>query len=351
MSNIYGSKLKVSIFGQSHSPAVGVTVDGLPAGLSVDIEELRRFMARRAPGRDELTSPRREADEPEFVSGLYKGRTCGEPVTAIIHNTDARPEDYGAIADVPRPGHADYTGYVKYSGMGDPRGGGGFSGRLTAPLCTAGSLCLQYLKTQGVEVFARIKSVADVEDEGELRASVAHKPFPTVDDGRGELMRRRIKEAAAAGDSVGGVIECAAVGLTAGVGSPMFGGLENRIACAVFAIPGVKGIEFGGGFALTELLGSEANDPFAVRDDTVVTLTNNCGGILGGISDGMPLLFRAAFKPTPSILKPQRSVSLSRLEDVELRLSGRFDPCIVPRAAPCVEAAAAIALCDALLDR
>ena len=350
MSFIFGNKLRVCVFGQSHSPAVGVTVEGLPAGFCVNEVELARFMARRAPGQSGLTTARREPDLPELVSGLYEGRTCGAPITVLIRNTDARPQDYEGLEDVPRPGHADYTAWVKYSGAGDPRGGGSFSGRLTAPLCAAGGLCLQYLKLRGIRVFARIRAVGNVEDQGELLSPVSEKPFPVVDDARGEQMRRIIAEVKAQGDSVGGVVECVAAGLPAGVGSPMFDGLENRIAAAVFAIPGVKGIEFGGGFALAGLRGSQANDPFAVENGAVVTLTNNCGGILGGISNGMPLVLRAAFKPTPSIAVTQRSVSLSRLENAELRTAGRHDPCIVLRATPCVEAAVAIALCDALLE-
>lgn len=349
MSGVYGDILKVAIFGQSHSPAVGATVYGLPAGLEIDLEELGRFMARRAPGRSALTTARREADEPELVSGLYRGRTCGAPVTLLIRNTDARPEDYEPLADIPRPGHADYTAYVKYSGAGDPRGGGVFSGRLTAPLCAAGALCLQYLRTRGVRVFARIRALGGVEDGGELLSPVGDKPFPTVDDGAGARMRERVAEARDRGDSVGGVVECVADGLPAGIGGPLFDGLEGRIASAVFAIPGVKGIEFGAGFALAGMTGSEANDPFALQDGAVATLSNNCGGILGGISDGMPVSFRAVFKPTPSIALPQRSLSLSTLEAAELCVKGRHDPCIVLRAVPCVEAAAAIALLDALL--
>ena len=250
---------------------------------------------------------------------------------------------------MPRPGHADYTAQVKYGGAQDRSGGGHFSGRMTAPLCVAGGICLQLLAAEGIRVISRIAAIGSVHDTGELTASTADKPFPTVDDGRGEAMRAEIADARAEGDSVGGVIECAVLGLPAGLGDPMFDGMENRIAAAAFAIPAVKGIEFGSGFASAALRGSENNDPFIVENGTVKTETNHCGGILGGITNGMPLTFRVAIKPTPSIAGEQRSVNLETLKAEKLRVTGRHDPCIVPRAVPCVEAAAAIAVYDALL--
>ena len=347
----YGENLRITIFGQSHSPAIGVTVEGIPAGERIDTAKLARFLARRAPGRNEWSTPRREADAPEFLSGLKDSVTCGAPLAAIIRNADTRSQDYAALADTPRPGHADYTAQVKYGGAQDSAGGGHFSGRLTAPLCIAGGICIQLLAREGITVISRIAAIADVEDEGALCASTAEKPFPTVSDERGEAMRAAIAAAKADGDSVGGVIECAVLGLPAGFGGPLFGGLEGRISAAVFGIPAVKGIEFGAGFAAARMRGSENNDCFETSSGRVVTKSNNCGGILGGISDGMPLVFRAAVKPTPSIAAEQLTLNMKTMEETALHVPGRHDPCVVPRAVPCVEAAAAIAVYDALLAR
>ena len=349
MSSSYGENLRIHIFGESHGPAVGVTVEGIPAGERVDLEELQRFLDRRAPGRSAWSTPRKEADIPEFLSGLREGRTCGTPLTAILKSANTRSGDYDALRDVPRPGHADYTAWVKYGGHADFAGGGAFSGRLTAPLCIAGGICLQLLKKRGIEVISRIASIGTVEDPAPLTASTADKPFPVVDDAAGEAMRAAIAAAKADGDSIGGVVECAVLGLPAGLGGPLFDGMEGQIASIVFGIRAVKGIEFGIGFEAARLRGSENNDPFTVENGQVRTATNHCGGILGGITDGMPLTFRAAFKPTPSIAKEQQSVNLTTLTPEALRIVGRHDPCIVPRAVPCIEAAAAIAVYDALL--
>ena len=332
MSSSYGENLRIHIFGESHGPAVGVTVEGIPAGERVDLEELQRFLDRRAPGRSAWSTPRKEADIPEFLSGLREGRTCGTPLTAILKS-------------------ANYTAWVKYGESRDSRGGGHFSGRLTAPLCVAGGICLQLLAREGITVLSRIAAIGGIRDEGELTASTAEKPFPTVSDSAGEAMRSAIAAARAEGDSLGGVIECAVLGLPAGLGDPMFDGMENRIAAAVFGVPAVKGIEFGAGFAAAGLRGSENNDAFSVENGRIITDSNHCGGILGGITDGMPLTFRAAVKPTPSLARPQQSVDLKTGEIVPLTVTGRHDPCIVPRAVPCLEAAAAIAVYDALLAR
>ena len=340
-----------TIFGESHGPAVGVTVEGIPAGEAVDLAELQRFLDRRAPGRNAWSTPRKEADVPEFLSGLREGKTCGTPLTAILKSANTRSGDYDALRDVPRPGHADYTAWVKYGESRDSRGGGHFSGRLTAPLCVAGGICLQLLAREGITIISRVAAIGGVRDEGELTASTAEKAFPTVSDSAGEAMRSAIAAARAEGDSLGGVIECAVLGLPAGLGDPMFDGMENRIAAAVFGVPAVKGIEFGAGFAAAGLRGSENNDAFSVENGRIITESNHCGGILGGITDGMPLTFRAAVKPTPSIARPQQSVDLNTGEIVPLTVTGRHDPCIVPRAVPCLEAAAAIAVYDALLAR
>lgn len=349
MSSSYGENIRMTIFGQSHSAAIGVALEGIPAGESVDLEQLGRFLSRRAPGQNEYSTARREADIPEFLSGVKNGATCGAPIAAIIRNTDTRSGDYASLALTPRPGHADYTARVKFGGAEDQAGGGHFSGRLTAPLCIAGGICLQILQRQGIEIISRIAEIGGVADEGALVCSTAEKPFPVVSDECGERMRAVIAQAKAEGDSVGGVIECAVLGLPAGLGEPMFGGMENRIAAAVFGIPAVKGIEFGAGFGAARLRGSENNDPYCVREGKISTCSNNCGGILGGITNGMPLVFRAAMKPTPSIAKPQQTVNLDTGEAETLRIGGRHDPCIVPRAVPCMEAAAAIAVYDALL--
>ena len=350
MSSSFNGNIKFTIFGQSHSPAIGVTVEGLPAGFEPDMSELARFMQRRAPGHNEFSTPRSEADVPEFISGLFDGRLCGTPLTAIIKNTNTRSGDYSELKYKPRPGHADFTAGERYNNAQDYTGGGHFSGRLTAPLCIVGGLCLQLLRAEGISVVTRIAELGGVADKGEI-CSTADKPFPVVNDECGEKMKAAILSAKAEGDSVGGIIECAVSGCPAGIGDPMFGGMENRISSLVFGIPAVKGIEFGAGFDAAKMLGSENNDPFAVENGNIITKTNNCGGILGGITTGMPIVFRAAVKPTPSIAREQDTVDLRTMENTKLTVHGRHDPCIVPRAVPCIEAAAAIAVYDALLEK
>ena len=354
MSSVFGERLKISIFGQSHSEAIGVVIDGLPAGMRIDEECLLSFMARRAPGTGAHATARKEADRPHFISGVADGFTCGVPICAIIENKDTRSGDYDKIRDVPRPSHADFAAYAKYGAHHDIRGGGHFSGRLTAPLCIAGALCMQYLESRGVYISAHAYSIADVYDDAfdalspQISEICRNLPVAVLNPARGEEMLNAIEAARKDGDSVGGVIECAITGLSAGIGEPMFGGVENRISTAVFGIPAVKGIEFGSGFAGAQKRGSENNDAFCISDG-IKTSTNNHGGILGGITSGMPVIFRAAIKPTPSIAKAQRSVSLSQKSEYELAISGRHDPCIVPRAIPCIEAAAAVAVCDMII--
>ncbi len=354
MSSTYGENLKLSIFGQSHGAAIGVVLDGIPAGLPVDEETLQAFLNRRAPGQNDYSTPRKEEDRPEFLSGILNGFTCGAPIAAMIRNRNTRSGDYADLKDCPRPGHADYTAQIKYRGFQDCAGGGHFSGRLTAPLCIAGGLCKQWLETRGIRIGAHIAAIAGVSDlpfdplSPQLDAVQAD--FPVLDAAAGEQMRSAISQARMELDSVGGIIECAVTGLPAGLGEPMFGGVESRIGQIVYGIPAVKGVEFGIGFDAAALRGSQNNDPYRMEDGRVVTASNNCGGILGGITNGMPLLFRAAVKPTPSIAREQQSVSLQRGENQLLTVKGRHDPCIVPRAVPVVEAAAAIALLDLLLD-
>ena len=359
MSSIYHGQLTVSIFGQSHAPAIGVTVDGLPAGEQVDLEELQAFLARRAPGGNAWSTTRKEGDIPEFLSGLADGFTCGAPLTAVIHNTNPRSKDYSNLKDIPRPGHADYTAQVKYGGFQDVAGGGHFSGRLTAPLCIAGGICKQILARKGIHIGAHIAAIGGMPDrpfhpvnlDKETLLAPAAKEFPVLDEGAGEWMRDVIAQVKSENDSIGGLIECGVIGLPVGLGDPMLEGMENRIARLVFAIPAVKGVEFGAGFQGANMRGSQNNDPFYMDGDRVKTRTNHAGGILGGITNGMPLIFRAAVKPTPSIGREQDSVSLSRKEDTKLVIHGRHDPCIVPRAVPVVEAAVAIAIYDALLEQ
>ena len=349
MSSTYQGNLSLTIFGQSHSAAIGMVLEGIPAGLSVDFERVNAFMKRRAPGQNEYSTKRKEADEPEFVSGFKGNMTCGTPICAVIRNTDVRMQDYNGIREIPRPGHADYTAFIKYGAAHDYTGGGHFSGRLTAPLCAAGAICMQYLEKEGIHTAARILSIGTVRDSGELTGPYAENGFPVLDEKQGEKMKELIAQAKAEGDSVGGIIECRVNGVPAGLGDPIFDGIENKIAQIVFGIPAVKGIEFGAGFSASLMKGSDNNDPFYYENGTVRTETNNCGGILGGITNGMPVVFRAAFKPTPSIAKTQKSVDLINGTDTSLNIKGRHDPCIVPRAVPCIEAAAALAVCDALL--
>lgn len=357
MSSSFGERFRFTIFGQSHGAAIGVTIEGLPAGQTIDLDRLQSFLARRAPGNSPTATSRKEADEIKILSGLVNGRTCGAPLTAVIENTNSRSGDYSELRDCPRPGHADYTAQMKFGGFQDVAGGGHFSGRLTAPLCIAGGICLQLLEQRGVCVAAHIESIASVRDRRFDPVGVSREElqrlqsggFPVLNVDVEKEMTQAILTAKQEGDSLGGVIECAAVGLPAGWGDPMFGGIENRIAQIVFGIPAIRGIEFGTGFAAAEMRGSEHNDAFVMDGENVRTGTNHHGGVLGGITSGMPLIFRAAVKPTPSIARAQRSVSLSAGEARTLEVRGRHDPCIVPRAVPVIEAAAACALYDAFL--
>ncbi len=353
MSSIFGEHLKLSIFGQSHGPAIGMTLDGLPAGLPVDFEKLQHFLDRRAPGRTPWSSPRKEADKPAFLSGIVNGFTCGTPLTAVIHNQDANSHAYRSLTDCPRPGHADFTAYMKYGQFHDAAGGGHFSGRLTAPLCIAGGLCLQWLDAMGIRIGAHITQIGFASDRPfdamipELD-QVGH-PFATLTAEAAASMQEVIAEAHAQGDSIGGEIECAVAGLPAGIGEPMFGGVESRIAQIIYGIPGVKALSFGAGEDFKSAYGSNVNDPFAIDNGKAVLRSNHCGGILGGLTTGTPILFKVVIKPTPSIAKPQASVNLQTLTEQAISIAGRHDPCIVPRAVPVVEAAAAIAVYDMML--
>ncbi len=356
--NTLGNKLKVTVFGQSHAAAIGCVVEGLPAGFRPDMERVARFMARRAPGQNAWSTPRREADIPEILSGLVEGVACGAPLTAVIRNSDQRSRDYSGLKRTPRPSHADYTALVKYGDSYDIRGGGQFSGRLTAPLCFAGALALQLLEQRGVTVAAHIGRIGPVLDDtpdfaqvdrGAL-AALADRALPAFRRGAAEEMAAEIEAARRDGDSVGGMIRCFVLGLPAGLGEPMFDGVENRLAAALFGIPAVRGVSFGDGFAAAAMRGSAHNDPFRTDGKTVFTRTNHAGGVLGGITTGMPLVVNVAVKPTASIPREQDTVDLETMTNTRLTIAGRHDPCIVPRAVPVAEAVTALTLLDMLLE-
>lgn len=362
MKNTFGSSVSLTIFGESHGPAIGAVLDGLAAGIPVDEAFIAGRMDKRRARGDGLSTSRQEPDVVEFLSGVYEGYTTGTPVTMMIRNTAQRSKDYAKTAGLARPGHADYAAHQKYGGYEDFRGGGHFSGRLTAPLVAAGALCESILAAKGILVGTQILALAGVgallpfsRDEETLKAQIralqARPGFALVDPANEESMKNAVRAAAAEGDSVGGVLETAIAGLPAGVGEPFFDSVESTLAHLLFSIPAVKGVEFGKGFAMAGLRGSQANDPLAVKDGRVVTLTNNNGGINGGVTNGMPVVFRAAYKPTPSIYKPQHTVDLSTGQEAELQIQGRHDPCIVPRAAVVQTAAAAFGMLDLLTAR
>lgn len=354
--SFYGEKIKLTVFGESHGEAIGAVLDGVPAGCKIDMDKLLVQMARRAPGKDKTATPRLEKDFPEIKSGILNGVTTGAPIACVIENTNTKSGDYSNLLDLPRPGHSDYTAYVKYGGNNDIRGGGHFSGRLTAPIVFAGAVLRQILEQKGIKIAAHISSIADVEDtlfnsveiKDELIYELNNSAFALINKDKENEMREAVESARMELDSVGGTVECAVAGMPVGVGGPLFDGIEGAIAKVVFGIPAVKGIEFGSGFKGSKLRAGENNDAFEYKDGKVVTKTNNCGGILGGISNGMPIIFRTAFKPTPSISKEQETVNLKNGKNDTLVVKGRHDPCIVPRAVPVIEAATAIAIFDLL---
>ena len=364
MATSYGINLKISIYGGSHDELIGIKATGLPRGFVFDLDKLSRFMERRAPGRNSLSTQRAEADRPEFLSGVTllddsKAMLDGDELHAVIRNTSQRSSDYSSLTYIPRPSHADFAARMKYGEGVDLRGGGHFSGRLTAPMCIVGGICLQYLEERGISIGAHLYSVGAIKDTPFDLASVGNEElsllssrssFPVLDENAEPLMRAEIESARLEGDSVGGVIECAAIGLSAGLGEHMFSGVEGRISGIAFSIPAIKAIEFGNGFECATLRGSQNNDPFCTDGNRIYTKTNNCGGILGGMSNGMPIVFRVAMKPTPSIFKEQDSVDMRNMTHVKLKIQGRHDPCVVLRALPVVEAAAAIAITDMLFD-
>ena len=356
----YGKNLNIRIYGGSHDSEIGLVVEGLPAGIVIDMDSLLSFMERRAPGRDRFSTSRKESDRPVFLSGVGEMMTTnGEALHAVICSENQRSGDYASLINIPRPSHADYPAIIKSGGIVDLRGGGHFSGRLTAMMCVIGGILKDELAKRGIYVGAHIESIGGVTDArfDPLAASKADfdavlaGDFPVIDSSAAERMKEVIDAARMDSDSVGGVVECAVVGLPVGLGEHIFDGMESRIASIVFSIPAVKGLEFGAGFASSAMRGSENNDPYFTDGKEIKTKTNNAGGICGGMTTGMPLIFRAAVKPTPSIGKEQDSVDLSKMENVKMQIKGRHDPCIVQRAVPVFEAAAAIAVFDALLDR
>ncbi len=358
MSSTWGNNIKISIFGESHAAAIGVSMDGVPGGVKINEAELQAFMQKRQAVDPAISTPRKEEDIPQILCGVKNGITEGTPIAMVIANKNVRSQDYGDVAHICRPGHADYTGMIRYHGYNDYRGGGHFSGRLTASLVAAGGICRQILQKKGIRVFSHIYSIKDVYDTPfdpvkvglQEYEKLAGKQIAVLDDEKGAKMRETILNAKKQSDSVGGIIECAVTGLPAGIGSPMFDGMENAISRIIFGIPAVKGIEFGNGFAATSLFGSENNDTFYYEENTVKTRTNNHGGILGGITSGMPLIFRVAVKPTATIGKEQNSIDFDKKENAKIQGKGRHDPCIVPRALACVEAATSLAVLDEWLD-
>lgn len=356
MSSIWGRHFTIDIFGESHGPKIGVVINGLEPGTVLDFPQLRAFLDRRRAGSEAWSTKRHEADDFEIVSGYANGFSTGTPLCVLFHNSAQRSSDYDERIN--RPGHADYTGYVRYNGFNDPRGGGHFSGRLTAPLVFSGAVASQVLAKKGIYAATHIRRIADIEDAAfeatnitsEQAQCLAVMRFPLIDEAKREAMEAAIKQAASEGNSVGGIVECAVCGLPAGLGSPMFDTVESRLASLLFAVPAVKGVSFGSGFGFAEMRGSEANDAYAVKDGKVVTETNHNGGVLGGITNGMPVVFEAAIKPTASISKPQQTVNLKTMEQETVAVKGRHDACIVPRAAAVIEAAAYVCMLDLVIE-
>ena len=356
MFSSFGKNIQVNIYGGSHEPEIGVIIKGLPVGTTFDMSQLQRFMDRRAPGNSPFATPRKEPDTVIPAEGItLNGSTATTIDTAIkllIKNTNTRSQDYKNIRDIPRPGHADYTAYVKYGDKLNMSGGGPFSARMTAPLCIAGGIALQILQQHGVEIGAHIFSIGNAYDApiDTLAPSVPAADFPVISQEAGDKMKELILQAKESQDSIGGIVEVFAKNVPAGLGGPMYDGVESVLAPVFFGIPAVKGIEFGAGFEAAKMHGSENNDPFRIEGNSVVTTSNNHGGILGGITSGMPLIARLAFKPTPSISREQQSVSLSKMTNETLTINGRHDPCVVLRAVPVCEAAMAIGLLDIILE-
>lgn len=356
MANNYGKLFKISLFGESHSEAIGVVIDGVPSGVKLDMDEIIFEMRRRAPGKNALSTPRSESDFPEILSGVFNGYTTGTPICVTIRNTNTRSKDYHP--EILRPSHADYTGKLRYNGYGDYRGGGHFSGRLTAPIVFAGAIAKQIIKNENVEIFAHIKNIGKVFDDAidtvnpdtDILRKLKNETLPFINKEKAKSAEKEILSAKNDADSIGGSIEVIATGISGGIGSPFFESVESRLASMLFSIPAVKAVEFGIGIDFRERLGSEANDSFIINDGEISTKTNNNGGINGGITNGMPVVFTVTVKPTPSIGKEQETVNIETNENVVAKTEGRHDPCIVQRAVPVLEAATAIVVLDLLME-
>ena len=357
MSSMIGNNIRLSVFGESHSQAIGCVIDGLPAGIELDFDSINKEMARRAPGKDKASTPRKEADAPNVISGVLDGKTTGAPLAVIIENTNTKSGDYKNLEFVPRPSHSDYPAFVKFGGNNDIRGGGHFSARLTAPIVFAGAIAKQILAEKGIKIGAHIKKIGSVCDDGfdynnisaGLLSSLNSKSFSVIDESAEEKMRAEIEKYRLDGNSVGGEIECAAIGLPVGIGGNIFDTVEGKISSFVFGVPAVKGIQFGLGFGFAEQNGVAVNDGYEIRDGRVCLLSNNNGGVLGGMTSGAPIVFSVAMKPTPSIATPQKSVNLKTMQNEELVINGRHDPCVAVRAVPVIEAAAALAILDLII--
>lgn len=356
MSGIFGNKIKLSIFGESHGKAIGITIDGLKPGIELDLDYIKEQMGRRAPGTSEFTTPRKETDEFAILSGCFNGKTTGTPICAVIKNKDTHSKDYEKTKNLLRPGHADFTGLVKYNGFNDYRGGGHFSGRITAPLVFAGAICKKILEDRNIIIGSHIKSIGNISDaslfdpvllkEDDLRL-LSKSRFPVIDKESCQKMKDTIINAKSEADSVGGIVETAVINIPSGIGDPFFDSVESILSHLLFSIPAVKGVEFGEGFNISSMKGSQANDEYYVDgNNEIKTKTNNNGGILGGITNGMPVLVKTSIKPTASISKLQKTVDVEKMEDSELIIQGRHDPCIVPRAIPVIEAVTAIGILD-----
>jgi chorismate synthase len=356
---MWGKNIKLSIFGESHGKAIGVVIDGLPPGIELDIEYINKEMNRRAPGKNKISTSRKEGDKYEILSGYFNGKTTGTPLASVIYNTNQRSRDYEAVKSIMRPGHADYTGHIRYSGFNDYRGGGHFSGRLTAPLVFAGAIAKQILLNKNILIGSHIKSIGNIEDnsfnsiniDASLLRNLSRKEFSVIDDEKGREMKEYILKIKEEKDSVGGIIEAAIINLPLGLGSPFFDSVESKLSHIIFSIPAVKGVEFGEGFNITKMKGSQANDELYIKEGKVTAYSNNNGGILGGITNGMPIILKVAIKPTPSIGKLQRTVDIEKGIETEFEIKGRHDPCIVPRAVPVIEAAIAMALVDLIMEK
>lgn len=357
MSSVLGNKIRLSVFGESHGEAIGCVIDGLPAGVKLDMEKINKEMARRAPGKDKTSTPRKESDTPIILSGVLNGVTTGAPLAMEIKNSNTQSGDYKNLMTVPRPSHSDYPAYIKYGGNNDIRGGGHFSGRLTAPVVFAGAIAKQILEQKGIKIGAHISRVGSVFDSpfdknnisSELLESIISNTFPVIDNEKETEMRAVIEDARLNTDSVGGSIECAVIGMPVGVGGNMFDTVESKLSSVIFGVPAVKGIEFGLGFDFAGENASNVNDCYEIENEKVKLTSNNNGGIIGGMTSGAPIVFNVAIKPTPSIAKPQQSVNLQTMQNETLVIKGRHDPCIVPRAVPVIECVTAFVILDLML--